>query len=86
VWSVGQVHFYQTTRRNIPEKSALGGHRRESLKQGLRTESYDEELHSLNHSANNIVKTIQSIALTWMRHVARIGDIRNKYRNFVLKI
>jgi hypothetical protein len=38
----------------------------------------DEEPHNLFFSTN-IIKVIKSRQLTWMGHVARMGEMRNSY-------
>jgi hypothetical protein len=43
---------------------------------------HNEELHNLHVSPNNI-RVIKSRRMKWTVHVARMGEIRNKYKILV---
>jgi hypothetical protein len=56
------------------------GPKRDEVTGGWR-KLYDEELHDLYSSPNNnIIGMIKSRSMTWTGHVARMGEIRNKYK------
>jgi hypothetical protein len=37
-------------------------------------------------SPNNIVRTIQSVRMSWMFHVARVGDDTDTYKKYIMKV
>jgi hypothetical protein len=40
---------------------------------------HNEELHNL-YTSPNIIRVIKSRRMTWMGHVARMGEMRNAYK------
>jgi len=51
---------------------------REKLKKG-RKKLHNEELHNL-YSLSNIIRLLKSWRMRWIRHVGRVGEIRNAFR------
>jgi hypothetical protein len=59
------------------------GPKREEVEGGRRELQNEGFIYSYMHFPPHIIKVIKPRWIRWVEHVARIGDVRNAYRNLI---